>query len=118
MKQALSLIYNFFKNPDPGPMSQQTTINHIKWLFFLLILEIPFVFIAGQMQQFLFRTGLVSFEGHLVEKLMGENNQWQIAVLVIFLIPFIEELLFRLPLRFKKINFLPLIIYSNLVFGY
>jgi membrane protease YdiL (CAAX protease family) len=99
-------------------MIQQTTGNHIKWLFFLLILEIPFVFIAGQMQQFLFRTGLVSSKGHFTENLMQEYSPFIVAALVIVILPFFEELLFRLPLQFKKINFLPFIIYSNLVFGY
>lgn len=118
MKQALILIFNFFKNPDPNPMIQQTTSNRIKWLLFLLILEIPFAFVAGKMQQFLFRAGLISSKGHFTENLMQEYSPFIVAALVIVLLPFLEEIIFRLPLRFKKINFLPLIIYSNLVLGY
>ena len=118
MKQALILVYNFFKNPDPSPVCQQTIGSKIKWLFFLLVFEMPFVFIAWQMQQFLFRNGLVSSEGHFVEQFMQEINPWLIVALMILLIPFIEELMFRLPLRFKRAYFIPFIIIGISFMGY
>lgn len=118
MKQALILVYNFFKNPNPNPAPDQKIVNKIKWLFSLLILQMPFIWIAMQLQQFLFRNGLVSSEDHLVGRFMQEKNTLLLAFFMILFIPFIEEIVFRLPLQFKKINFIPLIVIGVLIVGF
>ncbi len=118
MKQAFILVYNFFKNPEPNPSSDLRIGSKIKWLFFLLVLEIPFMLIAMQLQQLLFRNGLVSSENHLVGRFMEEKNTVLFAALMILIIPFIEELIFRLPLRFKKINFISFFIIGIFIFGF
>lgn len=118
MKQWLILVYNFFKNPDSSPAKDQSVGFKIKWLFFLLVLELPLMFIAGQMQQFLFKNGLVSSEGHLAKEFMHGNSPLLIVALMIVILPFIEELIFRLPLRFKRAYLIPFIITCISFMGY
>lgn len=110
MKKAIQIIFTFFLKPEQESFSEQPISNKIKWLLFLLVFEMPLMFAAAFLQQLLAENGLLDSENHLVMEFMKDNSK---AVIIIFLIlagPFIEELIFRLPLRFKKTYFIPFIL--------
>jgi hypothetical protein len=108
MKKATQLIFNFFIKPEENSFSGQKISGKMKWLLLVLVLEMPFSFAAGLIQQLLFESGLVNSEKHLVNEMVKSNSIFFVIIMLVLFIPFVEELLFRLPLRFKKANFIPL----------
>ena len=114
MKKAIQHIYNFFLKPEQDSFSEQSITDKIKFLLFLLIFEMPFMFAAVFLQQLLFRNGLVNSENHFVNEFFKERD-FLSSLILILILPFIEELVFRLPLRYKKINFIPFIIFITLL---
>lgn len=110
MKKAIQLIFKFFLRPVQESFSEQPVSNKIKWLLFLLVFEMPFMFVAVLLQQLLAENGLLDSENHLVMEFMKDNSKAVIIILLILVGPFIEELIFRLPLRFKKTYFIPFIL--------
>jgi len=108
MRKETQLIFNFFIKPEDESFSEQTITGKIKWLLFVLVLEMPFSLVAGFMQQLLFKSGLVSSEDHLVNEIIKNENIFIVIIILVLFVPIIEELIFRLPLRFKKANFIPL----------
>lgn len=112
MKKAIQHIYNFFLKPEQDSFSEQSITDKIKFLLFLLIFEMPFMFAAVFLQQLLFRNGLVNSENHFVNEFFKERD-FLSSLILILILPFIEELVFRLPLRYKKINFIPFIIFIS-----
>lgn len=110
MKKAIQLIYKFFLKPEQDSFSGQTFTDKIKWLLFLHVIEMPLMFAVGYLQQVLAEKGLLDLENHLVMKFIKENSKSVIIILLILVGPFVEELIFRLPLRFKKAYFIPFIL--------
>ena len=108
MKKAYQLIFKFFLKPEQDSFSGQTITDKIKWLLFLLVFEMPFMLVALSLYYLLVTNGLVNSENHLVGELIKNNNITFIVIFLILVGPFIEELIFRLPLRYKKANFIPL----------
>jgi len=108
MKKATQLIFKFFLKPEQDSFSGQTITDKIKWLLFLLVFEMPFMLVALSLYYLLVTNGLVNSENHLVGELIKNNNITFIVIFLILVGPFIEELIFRLPLRYKKANFIPL----------
>lgn len=116
MKQAIQLIFNFFLKPEQDSFSGQTIAAKIKWLLFLFVFEMPFMMAAIFLQQLLFKNGLVTSENHFVKDLFKESVFLSFAIFILIL-PFIEELVFRLPLRYKKVNFIPFIVLITSING-
>lgn len=108
MIKAIQLIFNFFLKPEQDSFSGQTITGKIKWLLFLLVFEMPFIIVFLSLYYLLLINGLVNSENHLVGELIKNNNITFIVIFLILVGPFIEELIFRLPLRYKKVNFIPL----------
>ena len=108
MKKAYQLIFKFFLKPEQDSFSGQTITDKIKWLLFLLVFEMPFMLVALSLYYLLVTNGLVNSENHLIGELIKNNNITFIVIFLILVGPFIEELIFRLPLRYKKANFIPL----------
>jgi len=108
MKKATQLIFKFFLKPEQDSFSGQTITDKIKWLLFLLVFEMPFLIVFLSLYYLLLINGLVNSENHLVGELIKNNNITFIVIFLILVGPFIEELIFRLPLRYKKANFIPL----------
>lgn len=115
MKTAIDLVYRYFLKPDQISFSDQTTTARIKWILFLLAFEMPFILFAGFIQSLLFKNGLIDSQNHLTELISKEKLMF--VPILILIIPAIEELIFRLPLRFKKINFIPFIIFTTSLAG-
>ena len=108
MIKATQLIFKFFLKPEQDSFSGQTITGKIKWLLFLLVLEMPFLIVFLSLYYLLLINGLVNSENHLVGELIKNNDITFIVIFLILVGPFIEELIFRLPLRYKKANFIPL----------
>lgn len=110
MKKATQLIFKFFLKPEQDSFTEQTITDKVKFLLFLLVFEMPLMFAAAFLQQLLAENGLLDAENHLVLEFMKDNSKTVIIILLILVGPFIEELIFRLPLRLKKAYFIPFIL--------
>lgn len=91
----------FLKHPSEQPDPIQTNQQKAKRLFSLLIIDILVIVILMPIMYVLEKFGLVDFKNHQLAKLMNESPIPIILLVLVVIIPFIEELIFRLYLRFK-----------------
>lgn len=110
MKKAIQILFTFFLKPEQELFLEQAISSKIKWLLFLLVFEMPLMFAAAFLQQLLAENGLLDAENHLVMEFMKDNSNTVIIIFLVLVGPFIEELIFRLPLRLKKAYFIPFIL--------
>lgn len=111
MNKAVQLIFKFFLKPEQESFSEQPISKKIKWLLFLLVFEMPFMLVAVFLLQLLSKNGLIDTENHLIGEIITKNSKTVIIIFLILVGLFIEELIFRLPLRFKKAYFIPFIVF-------
>lgn len=110
MKLLLTAILHFLSNPNEENNTNQSIRFKIKWLILLLILEIPIIYVLSIIQNIPVKIGLIDQGDHLVRKFILSHNLFTIIFSVVLIGPIIEEFIFRLPLRVKKVNFIPLIL--------
>lgn len=115
MKEAFrttwSELVEFVKAPKDTFDENQESPHVVGQLFRLLLLELPIMFglmlLIGGLDEF----GLIDMDSHKVEELMSSFSVPMILILTIILAPFLEELVFRSFLTFRRCYPLHLIIY-------
>lgn len=95
----------FLKRPADRQDSVQTWQHKTKRLFSLLAIDIPIMIIIMAVIHGIENLGLFSLEDHKLNLLIQQLPIWMIMLFGIVIVPFIEELVFRLYLRFNH-NFL------------
>lgn len=119
MKQSLILLFNFVKSPDYSADTNQKILHKLKWLIFLLILDVILISLAIFIQKIPFALGFkLQHKDELIRFYYSQEiNPLFVAFIVILFAPLIEELIFRLPLRIKRNNFIPFIFLGILISG-
>ncbi len=111
MIKLLTQLILFLKEPKEFPPKELRLNTKIKWLFLALIFDFLLVSFLILIQSIPTRLGFIEMEdNHVIKLISEEENSFGIFFLIIILVPFLEELIFRLPLRIKPLNFLPFII--------
>ncbi|SHL25408.1 CPBP family intramembrane glutamic endopeptidase [Flavobacterium xanthum] len=91
----------FLKNPKDEAGPKRTVVQKIKTLLSLLLIEIPVMVVLILLISGLEQLGLVDPENHAMENLIKSVSIPVLLLVVVIIIPFFEELLFRLYLRYK-----------------
>ena len=91
----------FLKRPVCQQDPIQTWRQKAKRLFSLLVIEIPIMVILVAVISGIGELGLVNMENHKVAVFLQESSVWEIFLLMVVIVPFVEELIFRLYLRFR-----------------
>lgn len=117
MKQLLTLILHFLKKPTEESIDNQSVSAKVKWLFLILLIDIPLMFGMGALQAIPERLGFIDASQHKLIELFDRGNLALLVFSVILFAPFLEELIIRLPLRIKRNNFIPFIFIGILLNG-
>ncbi len=104
-------VLYFLKKPTDQENIIQSKSQIIKILLLLLVLDILIMAPLTALIETFSKFGWVNIENHQITLLLDILPIWVVLLLTIILIPFIEEIIFRLPLRFKRNYLLKLIIY-------
>ncbi|MCG6189764.1 hypothetical protein [Maribellus maritimus] len=111
MIKLLTTLVLFLKNPTEFPTQKPQLKTKIKWISLLILFDFLLMFIFIPLQKIPQRLGFIDPESHRIVELFSEKgNSIPVILSTILLIPFLEELISRLPLQIKPINFLPFII--------
>ena len=92
----------FLRNPKDETGPELTIAQKFKILFSLLLLEIPLMGAFSLIMMGLEELKLVDSEGHKVVELFKSLPVVVLIILTAIIIPFFEELIFRLYLRYKN----------------
>ena len=91
----------FLKRPVCQQDPIQTWRQKAKILFSLLAIDILIMIFLAAVISGIEELGLVNMENHQVTMFVQEFSVWEIFLLMVVIMPFIEELVFRLYLRFR-----------------
>jgi len=109
-KNTLKDLFVFLKNPKDEQDIDQSKQNKVKKLFSLLVIDIPIMVLLSILINYFAKLGWVEIENHQVKLLLDLAPVWLVFLLAVIIIPFIEEIIFRLFLRFRRNYFLQIII--------
>src|SRR5690606_30057159 len=88
----------------------QSKQKKLKRLFSLLVIDIPITVLLSMLINYFAKLGWVEIENHQVKLLLDLAPVWLVFLLAVIIIPFIEEIIFRFFLRFRRNYFLQIII--------
>lgn len=110
-------LVGFLKKPEDYKAPNQSFKQRLTKFTQILILNIFLVGCTTLIFSFLQTQGWINVFQNEVVGLPLEMSIWTLILFAIFLIPFIEELIFRYPLRFKSNVLMKLIIWAGSLFG-
>ena len=111
IKETFIDLLAFAKNPKEQQDKNQTTSHKVKRLFSVLAIDLPITAVLGLLIVGIEEIGLVDTDNHMMNDLFESTPVLVTLLLTIILVPFIEELVFRLFLKWKR-NYLLLLIVS------
>jgi membrane protease YdiL (CAAX protease family) len=91
----------FLKSPIEKKAENQTAANRFRHLFALLIAELPIMFVLILIIVSLESLGLIDTSSHKLNSLIHSMPLLLTFILLVIIIPFFEELVFRLYLKFR-----------------
>lgn len=110
IKSTLKDLSSFLKNPKDEQDIDQSKQKKVKILFSLLAIDIPIMVLLSVLINNLAKLGWVKIENHQLKLLMDIMPIGLVFLLAVIIIPFIEEIIFRFLLRFKRNYFIQIII--------
>lgn len=108
----LHRLLSFLKKPDQGSYRRMDAKFKIATFFSLLLLNVVFatIWIACY-------TWFTNFEWGKTSHLVSFYNIWLVVLVFVLVVPFIEELIFRLPLKYKRNYLLRFVIFLGTKYG-
>lgn len=110
-------LLSFLKNPADQPEPVQSRSEKAKKLLSLLIIDIPIMVILMGVLYGLEALGLFKLDNNKFNLLFLTIPVWPLIFILVILIPFIEELIFRLYLRYKTNYLLRFLVFTTSVTG-
>jgi len=102
IKDAYLDLFQFLKKPADHSSSNQTLKEKVTKLFLILILDIAVAGISVLLIYALESTGLVSMDNHKVMELLKSMPKGALILILVLIVPLLEEIIFRLYLRYKN----------------
>lgn len=106
MKKVLKDWIHFVKHPKDQSDPDQKKLHKAKRLFSILLIDIILMGLLSLLINLFDQRGWVKIEDHQLNFLLDYVPLEQVLLLVIFIIPFIEEMVFRFFLRYQSNYFL------------
>lgn len=94
-------LKTFFLRPDDRLAVGVTLGGKVSLLFRLLVLDLVIALSLGGLIGLIESLDLVDMDNHAVAQALQQFTVWQIMLIAILGTPFVEELVFRLPLRYR-----------------
>jgi membrane protease YdiL (CAAX protease family) len=116
-KEVYSDLFVFLNNPEEKPAVVQPKSEKAKKLFALLILDLPIMGLLVGILSVLEKAGLFDLESNKMTMLFLSFPTWLFILLLVILVPFFEELIFRLYLRYKYNYLLRFLVFLTSIAG-
>lgn len=110
IKETFTDLLFFVKNPKALQDDDQTTSLKLKRLFSILAIDLPITAILATLIFGLEELGFVDTDNHMMNDLIESTPVIVILFLTVIIVPFIEELIFRLFLKWERNYLLQLFI--------
>lgn len=94
-------LFDFLKNPQDNFNETLSTKQKWKILFSILLLDFILVIFASGITSFI-DSFLFELESDPIEDIFSNKNAVSIIVMAAVIVPFIEELIFRFPLKYER----------------
>lgn len=101
-KHTIADIWSFLKHPHDNPGAERTTSGKLRVLVLVLCIYLVLSITLGGLLEALSRLGWYNTDNHAIADLMRAVPFGVVLLLGVFIIPFLEELVFRFGLRFKR----------------
>ncbi len=108
---------SFLKNPEEQPDPIQTRSEKAKKLFTLLMIDIPAMGVLIGVLSGIQALGLFDLDNNKFNLLFLTIPVWPLIFILVILIPFLEELIFRLYLRYKYNYLLRFLVFTTAISG-
>lgn len=102
LKQTASDLWSFLKNPKDQPDTERGASGKLRVLLQVLLIDVILSFGLMGLLQVINLLGWYNADGHAVAEMLRALPVWAFLLLVIMVIPLVEELIFRYGLRFKR----------------
>ncbi len=101
----------FIKCPTDNEMNDYSKMFLLKTFLVLFVLDILIMVGLTALIDGFSKIGWIKIEEHQITLLLDLLPIWIVFILTVIVLPFIEEIIFRLPLRYKRNYFLRLLSY-------
>jgi hypothetical protein len=95
-------VLAFVKEPKDSQAPDQSFKNKVRQLIFILLIDLVLSHVIGFIINTLVNLGWASIDDHAISVLLETMSIPLIVLILIVAVPFIEEIIFRLPLTFKR----------------
>ena len=117
LKNAYSDLFIFLKKPVDAPTNNRPIASKAKRLFTILLLDISLMAICLLLLKIIESTGLYSTNDNKLNELLKTMPAAVFAILGVLIIPFTEEVIFRLYLRYNTNYLLRFLVSLSFVAG-
>jgi len=117
LKEKYSDIFDFIRNPKDQKAPIQTFSEKAKKLLWIIVLDIPVMGVLLLMLWGLKSSGIYTDENHKILTLLQSFSFGAIIFMLLILAPVLEELIFRLYLRYKYNFIARLFIFGFIITG-
>ena len=102
IQTTLNDLFDFLKNPKDEQDKDQSTQKKVTRFFSILAIDIPIMILLSLLINGLVELGWVEIENHQVQVFIESMPIGMVFLLTVIIIPFVEEIVFRLFLKFKR----------------
>jgi membrane protease YdiL (CAAX protease family) len=102
MKQTIQSLFSFLRNPKDEKDTDASLLNKLKTFALLFCFEVFVMLLLVGVINLLDSSGLVDLSGHELEGMMEELPIIAMLLMGVVAVPFLEELIFRLALKYER----------------
>ena len=117
IKNTWTEFYSFLINPIDKEASIQNLEIKFKQLFSILAINIPIMIVLLVIIYGVEQTGLIDVSNHKVVDILQRLPFWTVVLFGVFIIPFVEEIVFRLHLRLQYNYPVKILIFLSCIAG-
>lgn len=101
MKKYFIDLFRFYKNPKDERIDNYTLKKNIKYIIITFLLDLSLFIILFPFLYYLSKNNLIPEDVERID--YADNTFYKSLIIVAFLVPAIEEIIFRLPMRYNKL---------------
>ena len=103
-------LFSFLKKPTDSPETDMPTKGKVRELFNLLIINVLLSTALVGISELIMLLGWINYDGHAVTEMLRKFPIWGGLVIVVLIGPFLEELVFRTGLKFRR-GYFPVLLF-------
>lgn len=102
VKEAFKDWVAFLKNPKDERIANLSFAHKMKMTGILFLIELPVILAFIITITLITQLKVIDLGKHSMEDLLTDFSYFEVILILVLIVPFVEELIFRLPLRYKR----------------